>query len=128
MLSRRGFGLAAVMTLSGVGAMRWFDRGASAENAGVFEITHTEEEWRAILTPAQYYVLREHGTEGAGTSPLDHEKRTGTFVCAGCELPLFSSETKYDSGTGWPSFWTPLDNAIGTSEDSSWFVTRTEVH
>ena len=65
---------------------------------------------------------------GAGTSPLDHEKRAGTFVCAGCELPLFSSETKYDSGTGWPSFWAPLDNAIGTSEDNTWFMTRTEVH
>jgi peptide-methionine (R)-S-oxide reductase len=73
-------------------------------------------------------VLREHGTERAGTSPLDHEKRAGTFVCAGCELALFSSETKYDSGTGWPSFWAPLDNAIGTSEDNTFFTTRTEVH
>jgi peptide-methionine (R)-S-oxide reductase len=129
MLSRRGFGLAAAIAgVAGVGAMRWFDRGANAETGEVFEITHTEEEWRAMLTPQQFDVLRGHGTERAGTSPLDHEKRAGTFVCAGCDLPLFSSETKYDSGTGWPSFWAPLDNAIGTSEDNSWFVTRTEVH
>jgi peptide-methionine (R)-S-oxide reductase len=110
--------------------MRWFGRGAraEAEQAEAFEVTHSEAEWREMLTPQQYHVLREHGTERAGTSPLDHEKRAGTFVCAGCELPLFSSEAKYDSGTGWPSFWAPLDNAIGTSEDNSWFATRTEVH
>ena len=110
--------------------MRWFGRGAQAEaqQAEVFEITHSEAEWRERLTPQQFYVLREHGTERAGSSPLDQEKRAGTFVCAGCELPLFSSETKYDSGTGWPSFWAPLDNAIGTSVDDSWFMTRTEVH
>lgn len=93
-----------------------------------FEVTHTEEEWKKILTADQFYVLREHGTERAGTSPLNKEKRKGTFVCAGCGLPLYSSETKYESGTGWPSFWKPLDNAIGTSEDRSWFSVRTEVH
>ena len=93
-----------------------------------FEVTHTEEEWKKILTPEQFYVLREEGTERPGTSPLNKEKRKGTFVCAGCGLPLFSSETKYESGTGWPSFWKPLDNAIGTSEDRSWFSVRTEVH
>jgi peptide-methionine (R)-S-oxide reductase len=110
--------------------MRWFGRGAQAdaEQAEAFEVTLSEAEWRERLTPQQYYVLREHGTERAGTSPLDHEKRAGTFVCAGCDLPVFSSETKFDSGTGWPSFWAPLDNAIGTSEDNSWFMTRTEVH
>jgi peptide-methionine (R)-S-oxide reductase len=110
--------------------MRWFNRGAQAEAepAETFEVTYSEAEWRERLTPQQYHVLREHGTERAGTSPLDHEKREGTFVCAGCELPLFSSETKFDSGTGWPSFWAPLDNAIGTSVDNSWFMTRTEVH
>ena len=91
-------------------------------------MTHTEDEWKKILTPDQFYVLREHGTERAGTSPLNKEKRKGTFVCAGCALPLYSSETKYESGTGWPSFWKPLDNAIGTSEDRSWFSVRTEVH
>ena len=80
------------------------------------------------LTPEQYYVLRAHGTERAGTSPLDGEKRAGAYHCAGCDLPLFSSETKYESGTGWPSFFAPLENAIGTSEDRSLFMTRTEVH
>ena len=73
-------------------------------------------------------VLREEGTERAGTSPLNHEKRPGVFVCAGCSLPLFTTPMKYESGTGWPSFWKPLDNAIGTSEDRSWFSVRTEVH
>jgi peptide-methionine (R)-S-oxide reductase len=131
MLSRRGFGLGvAVVGLTGAGAMRWFGRGAhaEAEHAEVFEVTFSEAEWRERLTPQQFYVLREHGTERAGTSPLNDEKREGAFVCAGCELPLFSSETKYESGTGWPSFWAPLDNAIGTSVDDSWFMTRTEVH
>jgi peptide-methionine (R)-S-oxide reductase len=110
--------------------MRWFGRGgqAQAEQAEVFEVTYSEAEWRERLTPEQFYVLREHGTERAGTSPLNGEKREGTFVCAGCELPLFSSATKYESGTGWPSFWAPLDNAIGTSADNSWFMSRTEVH
>jgi peptide-methionine (R)-S-oxide reductase len=93
-----------------------------------FEITKSDAEWRRILTPQQYYVLREHGTEYAGSSPLDREKRAGVFHCAGCDLPLFSSDTKYDSGTGWPSFWQPLPNAIGTSIDRSFFTVRTEVH
>jgi peptide-methionine (R)-S-oxide reductase len=108
--------------------MRWFGRGAQAEDRGSFEVTYSDEEWRRRLTPEQYYVLRAHGTERAGSSPLDREKRAGTFVCAGCELPLFSSETKFDSGTGWPSFYAPLEDAIGTSEDRSLFMTRTEVH
>ena len=93
-----------------------------------FEVTHTEEEWKKILTPDQFYVLRKEGTERPGSSPLNKEKRKGTFVCAGCDLPVYSSETKYESGTGWPSFWKPLDNAIGTSEDRSWFSVRTEIH
>jgi peptide-methionine (R)-S-oxide reductase len=108
--------------------MRWFGRGAQAEDRGSFEVTYSDEEWRRRLTPEQYYVLRAHGTERAGSSPLDREKRAGTFVCAGCELPLFSSATKFDSGTGWPSFYAPLDDAIGTAEDRSLFFTRTEVH
>ena len=93
-----------------------------------FEITKTDEEWRRTLTPDQYKVLRKHGTERAGTSPLDKEYRHGTFACAGCELPLFSSETKFDSGTGWPSFWTPIEGAVGTTTDRSLFMTRVEVH
>lgn len=88
----------------------------------------TDAEWRKRLTPQQYDVLRKHGTERAGTSPLNHEKRKGTFACAGCELPLFSSDTKFESGTGWPSFYEPLPNAIGTKQDRSFFMTRTEVH
>ncbi len=93
-----------------------------------FPVTHSDEEWRRMLTPAQYDVLRKHGTERAGTSPLNREKRQGTFVCAGCGQPLYASDTKFESGTGWPSFWKPLDGAIETSTDRSWFMTRTEVH
>ena len=88
----------------------------------------TEDEWRTTLSPEQFHVLREHGTERAGTSPLNYEKRTGTFVCAGCGQPLFSSETKFESGTGWPSFWAPLEHAVGTATDETFFMTRTEVH
>jgi peptide-methionine (R)-S-oxide reductase len=100
----------------------------AASTGGKFEVTKTDAEWKRILTPQQYYVLREHGTEYAGSSPLDREKRKGTFHCAGCDLPLFSSDTKYDSGTGWPSFWQPIANAIGTSIDRSLFSVRTEFH
>jgi peptide-methionine (R)-S-oxide reductase len=108
--------------------MRLFGRTARSEEQGHFEVSHSDEEWRRLLSPEQYRVLRGHGTERAGSSPLNAEKRAGTFVCAGCELPLFSSKTKFESGTGWPSFWAPLDGAIGTSDDSSFFMTRTEVH
>ncbi|MBV8523913.1 MAG: peptide-methionine (R)-S-oxide reductase MsrB [Acetobacteraceae bacterium] len=93
-----------------------------------FPVTHTEEEWRQRLTPEQFRILRKHGTERAGTSPLNAEKGRGQFVCAACRQPLFSSDTKFDSGTGWPSFWKPLDGAVGTSEDRSLFTVRTEVH
>jgi peptide-methionine (R)-S-oxide reductase len=81
-----------------------------------------------ILTPEQHHVLREHGTEHRGSSPLNQEKRAGTFRCAGCGEPLFSSETKYESGTGWPSFLAPLEKAVATATDSSYGMTRTEVH
>jgi peptide-methionine (R)-S-oxide reductase len=118
----------------GVGAM-----GAAARLAGAgdqiraapaktFEVAMTEIEWQQRLSPIQFAVLRKHGTERAGSSPLDKEYRPGVYHCAGCELALFSSDTKFDSGTGWPSFWAPLDNAIGTTEDNTWFMTRTEVH
>jgi peptide-methionine (R)-S-oxide reductase len=93
-----------------------------------FEVTKTDEEWRRILSPAQYDVLRKHGTERAGTSPLNLEKRAGTFHCAGCDLPLFDAKTKYESGTGWPSFYAPIDGAVRTREDRSLFMRRTEVH
>lgn len=88
----------------------------------------TDEEWRATLTPEQYTVLRKHGTERAGSSPLNSEKREGVFTCAGCGQPLFSSTTKFESGTGWPSFWDPLAEAVATSTDRSLSMPRTEVH
>jgi peptide-methionine (R)-S-oxide reductase len=90
--------------------------------------TRSDEEWRKQLSPEQYHVLRKHGTERAGTSPLNAEKRTGTFVCAGCGQPVYRSDTKFESGTGWPSFWAPIEGAVGTSTDRSWFMSRTEVH
>jgi peptide-methionine (R)-S-oxide reductase len=93
-----------------------------------FPVHKTDDEWQETLSPSQYHVLREHGTERAGASPLNQEKRPGTFVCAGCGHRLFDSDTKFESGTGWPSFWRPLDEAIGTSEDRSYFMTRTEAH
>jgi len=93
-----------------------------------FEVTHTDAEWRALLTPAQYAVLRKADTERPFSSPLDHEKRRGTFSCAGCGLDLFSSATKFDSGTGWPSFWQPLKNAVGTTIDLSLGMRREAVH
>ncbi|QXM25969.1 peptide-methionine (R)-S-oxide reductase MsrB [Elioraea tepida] len=93
-----------------------------------FPVQKSEAEWRAVLTPEQYRVLRGHGTERAGTSPLNHEKRDGIYVCAGCGAPLFSSEAKYESGTGWPSFFRALPGAVGTRIDRSFFMVRTEVH
>ncbi len=95
---------------------------------GSFPVTRTEAEWRAILRPDAYRVLREHGTERAGTSPLNNEKRSGIFVCAGCGTELFQSDTKFESGTGWPSFFAPIEGAIATTTDRSFFMTRTEVH
>ncbi len=90
--------------------------------------TKSDAEWRAELSPEQYKVLRGHGTERAGSSPLDTEKRPGMFVCAGCGQELFESGTKFDSGTGWPSFFAPIEGAVGTSVDRSLFSSRTEVH
>jgi peptide-methionine (R)-S-oxide reductase len=102
--------------------------GHETATAETFPVAHTEEEWRGKLDPAQFHVLRKHGTERAGTSPLNREKRDGTFVCAGCGKKLFASDTKFESGTGWPSFYAPLDGGVATSEDRSLFMTRTEVH
>jgi peptide-methionine (R)-S-oxide reductase len=93
-----------------------------------FPVSKTDAEWRTELTPEQFRVLREHGTERAGTSPLNYEKRSGVFHCAGCDQPLFTSDAKYESGTGWPSFFRPLPGAIATRTDRSFFMTRTEVH
>lgn len=128
MMSRRKFlgGTAIAGALAATGLLLRGGKAGAAE--GEFEIVKSEAEWKGLLTPEQYYVLREEGTERPGTSPLNREKREGTYHCAACDLALFSSETKYESGTGWPSFYAPLENAIGTSEDRSFFMTRTEVH
>src|SRR5438093_10876851 len=94
----------------------------------IFPIEKSEAEWQESLSPGEYQVLRGHGTERAFTSPLNSEKRPGTFVCAGCGQPLFDSDTKYESGSGWPSFWEPKEGAVGTENDHSAFMARTEVH
>ena len=126
MISRRvwlvGVGGTALMA-----GMRWM-QGTGVAGAGEFEVERSDTEWRNLLTAAQYDVLRHHGTERPFSSPLDHEKRAGVFSCAGCDLPLFASDTKFDSGTGWPSFWAPLDNAVGETKDTSFFMVRTAVH
>jgi peptide-methionine (R)-S-oxide reductase len=111
----------------GIAALRGLFSGPVANAAEHYEVTHTDAEWRKLLNPAQYNVLRHAGTEQPFSSPLDHEKRAGEFACAGCALPLFSSETKFDSGTGWPSFWKPLENAVQTHTDSTFGMTRVEV-
>jgi peptide-methionine (R)-S-oxide reductase len=103
------------------------DEARAASNES-FEVTHTEAEWRALLSPNAYAVLREQATERAFTSPLDHEKRHGIFACAGCALDLFSSETKFDSGTGWPSFYKPLPHAVAENKDFLLGFARDEVH
>jgi peptide-methionine (R)-S-oxide reductase len=115
----RGFALFAMARLGLVSA---------AEAAETYEVTHTDAEWKKLLSPNQFAVLRLAATERPYTSPLDKEKREGTFACAGCDLPLFSSKTKFDSGTGWPSFYAPLENAIGTTDDRSFGMVRTAVH
>ncbi len=93
-----------------------------------YPIRHSDEDWRQMLSPDAYRVLRKHGTERAGTSPLNAEKRKGVFTCAGCGTEVFASDTKFESGTGWPSFFKPIDGGIGTSEDRNFFMVRTEVH
>ena len=93
-----------------------------------FDVLKSDEEWRALLTPEQYDVLRKHGTEMRGSSPLNREKRPGTFHCAACGEPLFASDAKFDSGTGWPSFAAPIEGAVATTTDRSHFMTRIEVH
>ncbi len=120
MTTRRGFMIAGAAALTlGPGLAR----GAEA-----FEVTKTDAEWRKLLSPAQYRVLRQEETERAFTSPLNDEHRAGTFHCAGCDLALYSSTTKYDSGTGWPSFWKPLPDAVATKADWGLLGRRTEVH
>ena len=110
-----------------IAGLSWL-RGGSVAAAGPFEVEKSDDEWRRILKPDQYRVLRQHGTERPFSSALNAEKRKGTFECAACDLPLFASDTKFESGTGWPSFYAPLDHAVATSEDRSLFILRSEVH
>ena len=93
-----------------------------------YAVTHSDAEWRKILTPEQFQIMRQHGTEMPGSCALLHEKRAGTFSCAACDQTLFESKLKFESGTGWPSFYQPLSGAVGTKTDRSFFMTRTEVH
>jgi peptide-methionine (R)-S-oxide reductase len=103
-------------------------RAADAPKTAIVKVVKTDAEWRKLLTPAQFNILREEGTERPYSSPLNNEKRKGTFVCAACELALFDSTTKYDSGTGWPSFWQALPDAVGTKVDYKLVYPRTEYH
>ncbi len=126
MLTRR-----LILTGSAIGAVAtyatwWSPSDSQAETT--FAVTHTDAEWRKLLTGDQYAILRRSATERPFTSPLNHEKRRGNFACVGCDLDLFSSTTKFESGTGWPSFWAPLDNAVGTERDTSFGMVRTAVH
>lgn len=106
----------------------WAAIAPAARAAAAYEVMHSDAEWRKILSPAAYDVMRHQGTEAPWSSPLEYEHRKGTYFCAGCDLALFSSDTKFESGTGWPSFYRPLPNAIATTVDRSLFEERTEVH
>lgn len=113
--------------LGGVAAWLGWPRDDAQAQSHRFDVNLSEAEWRRRLTPQEFRILRQGGTEPAFTSPLNNEKRAGTFLCAGCDLPLFSSQTKFESGTGWPSFYRPLDNAVVTERDRSLGMVRTEV-
>ena len=115
------------MLLSASWGLFWIAR-QNARAGEKFEVEHSQDEWRKILTPQQFEVLRQAGTERPFTSPLLNEHRSGVFACAGCGLDLFSSDAKYDSGTGWPSFWRPLQGALGSETDRSFGMMRTSVH
>jgi peptide-methionine (R)-S-oxide reductase len=122
-MNRRNFLYRAAGAMAGVAATRAF-----AESPAIVKVAKTDAEWKALLTPEQFNVLREEGTEWAGSSPLNHEKRKGTYVCAGCDLTLFTSTTKYDSGTGWPSFYTFIPGRLDTKNDLKIGYPRTEYH
>jgi peptide-methionine (R)-S-oxide reductase len=130
MMTRRSFLMQTVAApvAAGIAAAGGLPLLTGAARAETFAVAHTDDEWRKLLTPDQFAVLRMSGTEHPFTSALLHEKRRGNFACAGCDLDLFSSTTKYDSHTGWPSFWDVLPEAVGTTEDKSFFMARTAVH
>jgi peptide-methionine (R)-S-oxide reductase len=123
-MNRRSFTLLAGSGL----AYGLFGAGRGSAQSETFEVTRTEAEWRAMLTPAEYKVMREEGTERAGSSPLDKVYDPGVYHCRGCDLPLYDASAKYDSGTGWPSFFQALPDSIGTKQDRKLFMVRTECH
>ena len=131
-ISRRHFALTGAA--ASVAAYITYRTAGAADNAMTegkkksFEIEKTDAEWRKILTKEQYYVLRAHGTERPFTHPYNDNKKPGIYACAGCDLPLYDAKTKYDSGTGWPSFWQAIENAVGTQTDYVLYYPRTEVH
>ena len=127
-MDRRSFIKTTAILMAYVATSSVFSWGAIAGAEGAFEIRRPENEWKQLLTPEQFNVLRKEATEPAGSSPLNAEKRSGTFICAGCDLPLYSSKAKYESGTGWPSFYEPLADAVKTKTDYKLFLPRTEVH
>jgi len=129
-VSRRGLigSAAALAVAAGAGFLAFGRNGGAANAAERFEVMKSPDEWRRLLGPQRYAVLRDAHTERAGSSPLDREHRRGTFLCAGCDLPVYSSAAKFDSGTGWPSFTAPLPNAVRTRPDRTLFALRTEVH
>lgn len=128
-MQRRTFLRAGTLSVAGILAGLYRSGSAIAKESGNFTVVKTQEEWRSILTPEQYAVLREEATEPPFRNAYHDNKTAGTYLCAGCELPLFSSESKYDSGTGWPSFWEPISaSAVGTKTDWKLVLPRTEVH
>jgi peptide-methionine (R)-S-oxide reductase len=127
MLTRRWLLTGSALGLAALAGYRLL-RPGTPQAEEVFEVAYSDADWRKRLTADQYSVLRQEGTERPFTSPLLDEHRKGNFACAGCDLDLFSSETKFESGTGWPSFWKPLDNAVGETSDTSFLMERTAVH
>ncbi len=125
-MNRRSWLVGSGCTL--IGLLAGCGNASKARSAESFEVSLSEAEWRKRLSPSQFAVLRKEDTERPRSSPLDAEKRAGTYHCAGCKLPVHSSQTKFESGTGWPSFWQPLQNAVRTRPDKGLLFTRTEVH
>jgi peptide-methionine (R)-S-oxide reductase len=129
-MNKRFFLQASLVVVGAALGSRYLNqsRETMATSKTEFEINKSEAEWKTTLTPEQFSVLRKHGTERAFTSPLDKEYDKGTYICAACELPLFTSETKFNSGTGWPSFFNPIEGAVGSTVDRAFLMTRTEIH
>ncbi len=127
-MQRRHFVIGALGLAGAAGLSQLISSAGRAKTAETFEVTRSEAEWKQALSPQQFDVLRHHATERPFSSPLNDEHRAGAFHCAGCELALFRSDTKFDSGTGWPSFFAPIDGAVATSSDFTLILPRTEVH